>query len=81
MQLKAMGCMRAQGYWIARPMSAEAISLWFEEWDEAKKFSLTHQFQSPDFKRNIKTIKQTKKLTNHIKKLFHDTKCPILLDQ
>ena len=33
------------------------------------------------FKRNIKTIKQTKKLTNHIKKIFNDTKYPILLDQ
>ena len=32
------------------------------------------------FKRNIKTIKQTKKLTNHIKKIFNDTKYPILLD-
>ena len=33
------------------------------------------------FRRNIKTIKQTKKLTNHIKKIFNDTKYPILLDQ
>ena len=33
------------------------------------------------FKRNIKTIEQTKKLTNHIKKIFNDTKYPILLDQ
>ena len=33
------------------------------------------------FKRNIKTIKQTKKLTTHIKKIFNDTKYPILLDQ
>jgi len=33
------------------------------------------------FKRNIKTIKQTKKLTNHIKKIFNDTKYPILIDQ
>jgi len=33
------------------------------------------------FKRNIKTIKQTKRLTNHIKKIFNDTKYPILLDQ
>ena len=33
------------------------------------------------FKRNIKTIKQTKQLTNHIKKIFNDTKYPILLDQ
>ena len=33
------------------------------------------------FKRNIKTIKQTKKLTNHIKKIFNDTKYPILLVQ
>ena len=33
------------------------------------------------FKRNIKTVKQTKKLTNHIKKIFSDTKYPILLDQ
>ena len=33
------------------------------------------------FKRNIKTIKQTKKLTNHIKKIFNDKKYPILLDQ
>ena len=33
------------------------------------------------FKRNIMTIKQTKKLTNHIKKIFNDTKYPILLDQ
>ena len=32
------------------------------------------------FKRNIKTIKQTKKLTNHIKKIFNDTKYPILLE-
>ena len=32
------------------------------------------------FKRNIKRIKQTKKLTNHIKKIFNDTKYPILLD-
>ncbi|MDC1163410.1 glycoside hydrolase family 3 N-terminal domain-containing protein [Candidatus Pelagibacter sp.] len=33
------------------------------------------------FKRNIKTIEQTKKLTNHIKKIFNDKKYPILLDQ
>jgi len=33
------------------------------------------------FKRNIKTIKQAKKLTNHIKKIFNDKKYPILLDQ
>ena len=33
------------------------------------------------FARNIKTIDQTKKLTNQIKKLFKDTRYPILVDQ
>ena len=33
------------------------------------------------FSRNIKSIKQTKKLTNQIKKLFKDDKYPILIDQ
>lgn len=42
MQLKAMGCMRAQGYWIARPMLAENIPLWVKDWDIAEKLSLPH---------------------------------------
>ena len=33
------------------------------------------------FSRNIKSIKQTKKLTDHIKKIFKDNKYPILIDQ
>ena len=33
------------------------------------------------FSRNIKTIDQTKKLTDHIKKIFNDKKYPILIDQ
>ena len=33
------------------------------------------------FSRNIKTIKQTKKLTTEIKKIFNDKKYPILIDQ
>jgi len=33
------------------------------------------------FSRNIKSIKQTKKLTDEIKKIFKDTKYPILIDQ
>ncbi len=33
------------------------------------------------FSRNIKSIKQTKKLTNHIKLLFKDKHYPILIDQ
>ena len=33
------------------------------------------------FSRNIKSIKQTKKLTNHIKKIFKDNNYPILIDQ
>ena len=33
------------------------------------------------FSRNIKSIEQTKKLTNDIKKLFNDRKYPILIDQ
>ncbi len=33
------------------------------------------------FSRNIKTIKQTKDLTNSIKKIFNDKKYPILIDQ
>jgi len=33
------------------------------------------------FSRNIKTIKQTKKLTDQIKKIFNDNKYPILIDQ
>ena len=33
------------------------------------------------FARNIKSINQTKKLTNHIRKIFKDNKYPILLDQ
>ena len=33
------------------------------------------------FSRNIKTLKQTKKLTNHIKLVFKDKQYPILIDQ
>ena len=33
------------------------------------------------FSRNIKTILQTKKLTNEIRKIFKDKKYPILIDQ
>ena len=33
------------------------------------------------FTRNIKTIKQTSKLTTSIKKIFNDKKYPILIDQ
>ena len=33
------------------------------------------------FSRNIKSIKQTKKLTNHIKLIFKDKQYPILIDQ
>ena len=33
------------------------------------------------FTRNIKTIKQTLKLTTSIKKIFNDKKYPILIDQ
>ena len=33
------------------------------------------------FSRNIKTIEQTKLLTNQIKKIFNDSKYPILIDQ
>jgi beta-N-acetylhexosaminidase len=33
------------------------------------------------FSRNIKSIKQTKKLTDKIKKIFNDNKYPILIDQ
>jgi len=33
------------------------------------------------FSRNIKSIKQTKKLTDQIKKIFKDNKYPILIDQ
>ena len=33
------------------------------------------------FSRNIKSIKQTKKLTDQIKKIFNDTNYPILIDQ
>ena len=33
------------------------------------------------FKRNIKSIKQSKKLTNDIRKIFKDDKYPILIDQ
>jgi len=33
------------------------------------------------FSRNIKTIKQTQKLTNHIKRIFNDNNYPILIDQ
>ena len=33
------------------------------------------------FSRNIKSIKQTKKLTDDIKKIFNDRKYPILIDQ
>jgi len=33
------------------------------------------------FARNLKTIKQIKKLTNHIKKIFQDNHYPILVDQ
>jgi len=33
------------------------------------------------FSRNIKSIKQTKKLTNHIKLVFKDKRYPILIDQ
>jgi beta-N-acetylhexosaminidase len=33
------------------------------------------------FSRNIKSIEQTKKLTDDIKKIFHDKKYPILIDQ
>ncbi len=33
------------------------------------------------FSRNIKSLKQTKKLTDHIKKVFKDKQYPILIDQ
>ena len=33
------------------------------------------------FKRNIKNIKQSKKLTNNIRHIFKDKKYPILIDQ
>ena len=33
------------------------------------------------FSRNIKSIKQTKKLTDEVKKIFNDKKYPILIDQ
>ena len=33
------------------------------------------------FSRNIKTLKQAKKLTNQIKRIFKDTNYPILIDQ
>ena len=33
------------------------------------------------FSRNIKTVVQTKKLTNEIRKIFHDKNYPILIDQ
>ena len=33
------------------------------------------------FSRNIKSIKQTKALTDNIKKIFKDKKYPILIDQ
>ena len=33
------------------------------------------------FSRNIKSIEQTKKLTDDIKKIFNDRKYPILIDQ
>ena len=33
------------------------------------------------FSRNIKSIEQTKKLTNDIKTIFNDKKYPILIDQ
>ena len=33
------------------------------------------------FSRNIKSLKQTKKLTNHIKLIFKDKNYPILIDQ
>ncbi len=33
------------------------------------------------FTRNIKTISQTQKLTNHIKKIFHDKYYPIIIDE
>ena len=33
------------------------------------------------FTRNIKNIKQTSKLTNSIRKIFNDSKYPILIDQ
>ena len=33
------------------------------------------------FSRNIKSIEQTKKLTDDIKKIFNDKKYPILIDQ
>ena len=33
------------------------------------------------FSRNIKSLKQTKKLTEHIKKIFKDKNYPILIDQ
>ena len=33
------------------------------------------------FTRNIKSIKQTKKLTKKIREIFHDKKYPILIDQ
>ena len=33
------------------------------------------------FSRNIKSLKQTKKLTDQIKKIFNDNNYPILIDQ
>ena len=33
------------------------------------------------FARNIKSVDQTKKLTNDIKKIFKDSKYPILIDE
>ena len=47
-----------------------------------KKFLIKHKpWGVILFQRNIKTINQTKKLTDVIKKIFNDKKYPILIDQ
>lgn len=35
--LRASGCTRAQGYWISRPVEAEKIPIWIDEWNAKLK--------------------------------------------
>ena len=41
--LHDLGCVHAQGYFIARPMAPEVFPAWLERWDVPAELALTRQ--------------------------------------
>ncbi|MEX1198584.1 MAG: EAL domain-containing protein [Pseudohongiellaceae bacterium] len=41
--LMAMGCFQAQGYGIARPMPADAVAAWLEDWQQTRLWETIEQ--------------------------------------